>query len=165
MRASSSASRRTDYPGDPLGRHRVPAPLGIARLRSAAATTKRPAQLVGDFLAGRPRRSSAQSMPSYKPGVTPDRSRDLPARFRDRGDPRGAARLRPADHGLRHAGRRADRRRDAHLVADPHHARRRLAEPEREVSIRPAKARAMPAASFRRRSTASRSPRRWRCMC
>ena len=83
-----------------------------------------------------------------------------PARLRDRGDPRGAAGVRAPDRRLRDARRGADRRRDAHLVAAAHHARQGLPEPERRAaSIRPAKARAMPAASCRRRSTASRSPR------
>ena len=49
-----------------------------------------------------------------------------------------------------------DRRGDAHLLADPHQARQRLAEPEHAGAFtRPARAPAMRAASSRRRSTAS----------
>ena len=63
-----------------------------------------PGQLVGDFLAGRASTALGSVVPSYKPGVTPT---DLaapgrePARLRDRGDPRGAAGVRPQDRGLR----------------------------------------------------------------
>ena len=58
--------------------------------------------------------------------------------------------VRQADPRLRAARRGADRRRDAHLLADPHHARRRLAEPQHARALsRPARARAMPAASCR----------------
>ena len=64
--------------------------------------------------------------------------------------------------GFDRARRGADRRRDPHLVADPHHARRRFPEPERRAACtRPAKARATPAASCRPASTASRSAKPW----
>ena len=60
-----------DYPGDVLS--------GIAYQRhweSAAFTAgggdyRAPAQLVGDFLAGRPSTALGDVLPSYKPGVTP----------------------------------------------------------------------------------------------
>ena len=39
--------------------------------RPGAAPTPRPAQLVGDFLAGRPSTQLGSVVPSYKPGVTP----------------------------------------------------------------------------------------------
>ena len=60
-----------DYPGDVLS--------GIAYQRhweSAAFTAgggdyRAPAQLVGDFLAGRPSTGLGEVLPSYKPGVTP----------------------------------------------------------------------------------------------
>ena len=68
----------------------------------------------------------------------PGRSRAAPAGLRDRRDPRSAARVRQADQGLRHARRGADRRRDAHLLADPHHARRRLARASTRAACIPA---------------------------
>ncbi len=59
----------------PARRHRLPAPLGGARRSSPAAEPMPPrCRLVGDFLAGRPSGRSATVVPSYKPGVTPDRS-------------------------------------------------------------------------------------------
>jgi uncharacterized FAD-dependent dehydrogenase len=49
-------------------------------------------------------------------------------RVGDRGDPRGLAGVRPADPRLRDGGCAVDRRGDAHVVAHPHQARRRLPE-------------------------------------
>ena len=121
-----TAGRR---PGQPARRHRLPAPLGVARLRARRRRlrgARRSWSATSSAASARPR--SAASMPSYKPGVhltdlAQPRPRQ-PARLRDRRDPRGAAGLRAADHGLRDARRGADRRRDAHLVAAAHHARR-----------------------------------------
>ena len=153
----------------PAGRHRACSGTGKrAPSSSAAATTTRRAQLVGDFLAGRAstrvRQRAALVQAGRAPEATcaPTRCR----RLRDRGDPRSAAGVRQADQGLRDARRGADRRRDAHVLAGAHHARRRLPEPQhaRPVS-RPAKARATRAASCRRPSTASRWPRRWAPSC
>ena len=64
----------------PAGRHRIAAALGKRRpsLR-AAELMRRPAQRVGDFLAGRPSTALGEVVPSYRPGVTPtDLSTCLP---------------------------------------------------------------------------------------
>ena len=81
----------------------------------------------GDFLAGRASTALGEVLPSLQArACTPtDLARCLPD-FADRRDPRGAAGLRPADRRLRHAGCGADRRRDPHLLADPHRPRRRI---------------------------------------
>jgi uncharacterized FAD-dependent dehydrogenase len=60
-----------DYPGHPARRHRIPAPLGKPRLRRRRRRLRAPGQRVGDFLAGRPRPTLGQVLPSYKPGVRP----------------------------------------------------------------------------------------------
>jgi uncharacterized FAD-dependent dehydrogenase len=60
-----------DYPGDVL------AGIAYQRHRESAAFAagggdyRAPAQLVGDFLAGRPSTTLGDVLPSYKPGVTP----------------------------------------------------------------------------------------------
>ena len=152
--------------GGPLAGIALAAPLGRARvrarrrrLRGAGATGRRFPGATGR------RREFGAVLPSYKPGVRLGDLDALPAGLRDRRDPRGAAGVRQADQGLRDARRGADRRGDAHVLAGAHHPRRRRPEPEyaRPVS-RPAKARAMPAASCRPAWTASRSPKRsrWR---
>ena len=68
-------------------------------------------------------------------GRDADRSRGMPARLRGRRDPRGAARLRPPDRRLRPSRCDADRGRDAHLLADPHHPRARLPEPQHAPAV------------------------------
>jgi hypothetical protein len=67
-----------------------------------------PAQLVGDFIAGRPSTSLALSCLLYA-GRAHDRPQHLRARLRGRGDTRSAARVRPADQRLREARCRVDR--------------------------------------------------------
>ena len=98
--------------------------------RAGGGTYAAPAQLVGDFLASRASRGAGYGAPSYKPGVTPaDLAACLPG-FAIDGHPRGAAGLRPPYPRLRHARRGADRRRDAHVLPDPHHPWRGRTEPE-----------------------------------
>ena len=119
-----------DYPGHPLA--------GIAFQRhweerafvAGGSSYKAPAQRVGDFLA-----AQGLDRARRRRTVVPARrhargSRRLPARLRGRGDPRGAAALRPADQRLLARRRGHDRRRNAHLVADPHPARRYAAKPQ-----------------------------------
>jgi hypothetical protein len=90
-----------------------------ARRRSASAISSP---------GGLPPRSAAV-LPSYTPGVRRPTCA-LPARLRGGRAARIAAGLRPPDPRLRHGRRPAHRRRDAHLVADPHHARQRFPEPQ-----------------------------------
>ena len=126
-----------------------------------------PAQRVGDFLRGRA--STQLGAVSCRPTRPASRLTDLSTCLPDfaveamrEALPVFGRQIPGFDHGRRGA----DRRGDAHLVADAHHARRRLPEPQHERAVsRRARARAMPAASCRRRWTASRSPRRWRCTC
>ena len=73
-----------DYPGDPLA--------GIALQRhwesrafvAGGSNYKAPAQTLGDFLAGRASTKLGGVVPSYRPGVTSDRSGRMPARIRGR---------------------------------------------------------------------------------
>ncbi len=126
-------------------------------------TYKAPGQRVGDFLERRPSTELGAVTPSYRPRRAPDRSVRLPAGLRGRGDPRGHPCVRPADPGLCDGGCDADGRGDA----DP---RRRSASSAVPISkartpggfIPRAKARALPAESFRRPSMASRSRKRSR---
>ena len=111
-----------------------------------------PGQLVGDFLAGRPSTRLRRGAALVQAGRHPGQPGQCAAGLRDRGDPRGDARVRPADPRLRHARRGVHRRGDAHLVADPDQARRLAAEPQHHRPVsRPAKAPATPAASCRPR--------------
>jgi uncharacterized FAD-dependent dehydrogenase len=70
----------------------------------------------------------------YKAPVPAGRASDgpvaMPARLRHRGPTRGLAGVRPPDPPLRRSGRGDDGRRDPHLLAHPHHPRRRLPEPQ-----------------------------------
>ena len=155
-----------DYPGDPLA--------GIAFQRHweerafelGGSNYDAPGQLVGDFLAGKPStelRLGAAVLHARRASV---RSQHRPAGLRDRGDPRGAARLRQADQGLCHARCGADRRRDAHLLADPHQRATTIsrASTPRPLSRR-RRRRLCRRHSFRARWTASRSPRPWLTAC
>jgi uncharacterized FAD-dependent dehydrogenase len=58
-----------DYPGGPLAGIELQRGSKRAPSNSAAAPTRRPAQLVGDFLAGRPSTAAWHGGPSYQPGV------------------------------------------------------------------------------------------------
>ena len=164
MPASSSASRRSDYPGGAAGRHRVPAPLGAARLRGRRRHLCR-AGAAGRAISwpgGRRRRSGRWCRPTGRASTPADLAACLPdfavAAIREALPAFG--RQIP---GFAMADAVHDRRGDPHLVADAHHPRRGLPEPEHRAGcIRPARARAMPAASCRRGWTASGSPRRWR---
>ena len=158
--ASSSASRpptiqAVRWPASPSS-----ATGSVAPSRPAAAPMRRRASCVGDFLCGRPSTSLGDVLPSYKPGVRPtDLSVCLPdfaiAAIRE-ALPAFDRQIR----GFARARRRADRRRDAHLLARPHSARRQPAEPQHaQASIRRAKGPATPAASSPPASTAFASPR------
>ena len=150
-----------------LGRARSPALRSNATGKrapssSAAATYDAPGQLVGDFLRRTPlervrQRCCPRTSRASPAPISPTLHR-LPAGVRDRRAPRGAARVRPPDPRLRDARRRADRRRNPHLLAGAHHARRgRARASTRAASTRPAKAPATPAASSPPASTASYS--------
>src|SRR3546814_16611913 len=64
--------------------------------------------------------------------------RSVIAGIRDRSDPRSAAGVRKTDQGIRATRCGTDRRRNAHVFAAAHHARRQLPEPQhaRPVSDR-----------------------------
>jgi uncharacterized FAD-dependent dehydrogenase len=68
-----------DYPGGPLAGIAYQRRWEQAAFVAGGATYAAPAQLVGDFLAGRPSTALASVHPSYKPGVTmTDLARCLP---------------------------------------------------------------------------------------
>ncbi|WP_237214822.1 NAD(P)/FAD-dependent oxidoreductase [Falsiroseomonas oryziterrae] len=68
-----------DYPGHPLAGIAFQRRWEDAAFEAGGRDYRAPAQLVGDFLAGRPSTALGALVPSYKPGVTPtDLSRCLP---------------------------------------------------------------------------------------
>ena len=68
-----------DYPGGPLAGVAFQRQWESAAYVAGGKTYAAPAQLVGDFIAGRPSTSLGSVIPSYKPGVTPtDLSSCLP---------------------------------------------------------------------------------------
>lgn len=68
-----------DYPGSPLAGIDFQRKLESAAFVAGGGTYAAPAQLVGDFIKGRPSTSLGSVIPSYKPGVTPtDLSSCLP---------------------------------------------------------------------------------------
>jgi uncharacterized FAD-dependent dehydrogenase len=60
-----------DYPGDVLSGIAYQRHWESAAFAAGGGDYRAPAQLVGDFLAGRPSTSLGDVLPSYKPGVTP----------------------------------------------------------------------------------------------
>ena len=60
-----------DYPGDVLSGIAYQRHWESAAFEAGGGDYRAPAQLVGDFLAGRPSTSLGDVLPSYKPGVTP----------------------------------------------------------------------------------------------
>ncbi|MCE2923290.1 MAG: NAD(P)/FAD-dependent oxidoreductase [Alphaproteobacteria bacterium] len=60
-----------DYPGDVLSGIAYQRHWESAAFVAGGGDYRAPAQLVGDFLAGRPSTSLGDVLPSYKPGVTP----------------------------------------------------------------------------------------------
>jgi uncharacterized FAD-dependent dehydrogenase len=60
-----------DYPGDVLAGVALQRDLESRAFAAGGGTYAAPAQLVGDFLAGRPSTALGAVIPSYKPGVTP----------------------------------------------------------------------------------------------
>ncbi len=60
-----------DYPGDPLAGIAFQRKWEDAAFAAGGGDYRAPAQLVGDFLAGRPSTALGSVIPSYKPGVTP----------------------------------------------------------------------------------------------
>jgi uncharacterized FAD-dependent dehydrogenase len=60
-----------DYPGDVLAGIDYQRHWESAAFAAGGGDYRAPAQLVGDFLAGRPSTSLGDVLPSYKPGVTP----------------------------------------------------------------------------------------------
>ena len=68
-----------DYPGGPLAGIAFQRQWESAAFIAGGSSYAAPAQLVGDFIAGRPSTSLGDVIPSYKPGVTPtDLSSCLP---------------------------------------------------------------------------------------
>ena len=68
-----------DYPGDVLSGIDYQRHWESAAFAAGGGDYRAPAQLVGDFLAGRPSTALGDVLPSYKPGVTPtDLARCLP---------------------------------------------------------------------------------------
>lgn len=68
-----------DYPGHPLAGVDFQRKWESAAFIAGGSTYAAPAQLVGDFIAGRPSTHLGTVIPSYKPGVTPtDLSTCLP---------------------------------------------------------------------------------------
>jgi uncharacterized FAD-dependent dehydrogenase len=60
-----------DYPGDVLAGVAYQRRWESAAFEAGGGGYRAPAQLVGDFLAGRPSTALGEVVPSYKPGVTP----------------------------------------------------------------------------------------------
>lgn len=68
-----------DYPGSPLAGIDFQRKWEEAAFKAGGGTYAAPAQLVGDFITGKPSTSLGSVIPSYKPGVTPtDLSKCLP---------------------------------------------------------------------------------------
>jgi hypothetical protein len=153
---------RARLSGRAAGGHRAPAPLGRAglcrrrlQLSRAGAEGRRPAR--------RPRLDrTRRSDPVVQARREDDRPVRMPARLRDRGVARGAAGVRSPDRQLR-SPRRVMTGVETRTSSPMRITRGRTFRASTSSGCsRPAKARAMPAASSRRRSTGSRSPRRWR---
>jgi len=69
-----------DYPGHPLAGIALQRQWESAAFAAGGGTYAAPAQLVGDFIAGKPSTALGEVVPSYRPGVTPtDLSSCLPA--------------------------------------------------------------------------------------
>ena len=66
-----SASRRTDYPGDPLAGIAFQRQWERRAFAAGGGSYAAPAQLVGDLLAARPSTALGEVIPSYKPATTP----------------------------------------------------------------------------------------------
>ncbi len=62
---------KEDYPGGPLAGVEFQRKWESAAFAAGGGTYAAPAQLVGDFIAGRPSTSLGSVVPSYKPGVLP----------------------------------------------------------------------------------------------
>ena len=119
-----------DYPGHPLAGIAFQRQWEHRAFEAGGGTFAAPAQLVGDFLAGRPSTALGTRRAVLQAGRPACRSRRLPARLRRHRDPRSVARLRPPDQGLCHARRGHDRSRDADVLYHPHWSRQQPAEPE-----------------------------------
>ena len=111
-----------DYPGDVLAGVEFQRRWESRAFELGGGNYQAPGQLVGDFLAGRPSTKFGEVQPSYTPGVHLTDLVHRAAGLCDHRDTRGVARVRQTDQGIRHGGCGADRRRDAHLFADPHQA-------------------------------------------
>ncbi|KAI1694464.1 hypothetical protein Ddc_22095 [Ditylenchus destructor] len=120
---------------NPLDGFRVPALLGVARLRAGRG------QLPGAGRAGRRLHQASAQHGAGLGGTQLQAGRDhdrpaaeglrQPAGLCAGRDPRGAARVRAPDPRVLDDGRGADGRGDAHVLAAAHHARQGLSEPER----------------------------------
>ncbi len=68
-----------DYPGHPLAGIALQRQWESAAFVAGGSSYRAPAQLVGDFIAGKPSMALGEVVPSYRPGVTPtDLSECLP---------------------------------------------------------------------------------------
>ncbi len=113
-----------DYPGDALAGIDFQRKWESTAFALGGGDYEAPAQLVGDFLAGRPSTRLGEVIPSYKPGVhLTDLSSALPdyaiAAIRE-ALPVSTSKFA----GFCHAGRGADWRRNAHLLTVANHTRR-----------------------------------------
>jgi uncharacterized protein len=91
---------RGRLPGGPARGRRAAGALESVAYELGGSDYCAPGQLVGDFLQGVPSRALGEVEPSYKPGVRSATSRRCAARLCHRGDPRGAAGLRPQIRGF-----------------------------------------------------------------
>jgi len=106
-----------DYPGGPLAGIELQERLESHAFVLGGSNYEAPAQLVGDFIAGKPSTELGSVEPSYKPGVALGDFGPGFAGIRHRSHSRSLAGVREADSWLLAARRRVDRNRDAHLIA------------------------------------------------
>ena len=120
-------------------RHRVPAAMGVTRVRTRWGRLLRAGAARGRFPEGAAVERAGRGAAVLHTRCAADRSWRArsaePARVCARCDPRGDPGVRPPDQGFRATGRRVHGCRDAHLVAAAHHARRRHAERQRQGSL------------------------------
>jgi hypothetical protein len=108
-----------DYPGGPLAGIELQERLESHAYVLGGSNYEAPAQLVGDFIAGKP--STAGQRRAVLQAGRAWATWPWPAGLRHRSDPRSLAGVREADPRLLAARCGADRDRDAHLVAAAHH--------------------------------------------
>ena len=121
---------QSDYPDHPLAGIELQRHWESRAFEAGGGTYAAPAQLVGDFVAGRASAALGEVVPSYRPGVTPDRPSSLPPGLCHRRHPRSPARLRTPDQRFRSRRCGLDGRRNPHLLAHPRPTGRKFPEPQ-----------------------------------